>query len=338
MSRRNGWWLALGLIVGASAFVLWLAIRRHDLPARGGERVPAAQSEPPQASGARRENVIALDRGAQARIGLQTKVLAAAQLAPEVKAYGRVLDPTPLLTLAAEVSAAQAASAASSAEYERLRVLHQEDRNASARAVQDAEALARRDRIAVESARARLALSWGNVLAEDDHLPELMRSLIALESLLVRVDLPAGEAVAGEPTAVRLSSVVEERWEDAELLSPAPTVDPLVQGRGFLVLAKGGSLRLRPGSSVMAMLALAGAPQGGVVVPRTAVVRAFGAGWVYVQVGDEEFSRRLIALEYPTQDGWFVTSDFTPGDNVVVAGAQMLLSEELKRQFETEGD
>ncbi len=74
-----------------------------------------------------------------------------------------------------------------------------------------------------------------------------------------------------------------------------------------------------------------GEPLAGVILPRDAVVRAEGAGWVYVlNSAGEAFTRIPIALDHPTEAGWFVTKGVTAGENVVVAGAQQLLSLELK--------
>jgi hypothetical protein len=49
----------------------------------------------------------------------------------------------------------------------------------------------------------------------------------------------------------------------------------------------------------------------------------------YVQVDEGVFSRRVVGLEQPTKDGWFVTDGLAPGESVVVSGAQQLLSTEL---------
>ena len=67
------------------------------------------------------------------------------------------------------------------------------------------------------------------------------------------------------------------------------------------------------------------------IVPRAAVVRMEGSGWVYVLQGNaEDFVRVAVPLDRPAGDGWFVTNGVTASNYVVVTGAQMLLSEELK--------
>ena len=79
-------------------------------------------------------------------------------------------------------------------------------------------------------------------------------------------------------------------------------------------------------------LKVPGAPLDGVVIPREAVVRTKGAGWVYVSDNDtgESFIRTEVALDHPTEAGWFVTQGVVAKDRLVVNGAQQLLSIELK--------
>jgi hypothetical protein len=67
------------------------------------------------------------------------------------------------------------------------------------------------------------------------------------------------------------------------------------------------------------------------------VVRTEGKGWVYVlNEGGEALTRKEIALDRPTETGWFVTRDITASDHVVVTGAQVLLSEELKASIKAD--
>jgi hypothetical protein len=118
---------------------------------------------------------------------------------------------------------------------------------------------------------------------------------------------------------------------DAQFLGPASSVDPQTQGRGFIFLIKSSASRFFPGEAVTGHLKVAGEPLAGVIIPREAVIRTEGAGWIYVLDGSgEAYTRTEIALDHPTETGWFMARGVTANDHVVVTGAQQLLSLELK--------
>jgi multidrug efflux pump subunit AcrA (membrane-fusion protein) len=121
---------------------------------------------------------------------------------------------------------------------------------------------------------------------------------------------------------------------EAQFLGLAPNVDPQMQGRGFLFMVGSNAGRLSPGEAVVGYLKVPGEPLAGVIVPRQAVVRTEGSGWVYVldANGAEAFTRTEISLDHPTDAGYFVGKGVGPGDYIVVNGAQDLLSIELKGQ------
>jgi hypothetical protein len=323
------------LIVAAfSGGLLWS--KYHEAPAASANEAKS-EAKPTEEEGeaphvtrdAKGNVVIAMSDEVQGNLGLQVTNPPPMQMNPEVKGYGRVLDPAPLAALMTELATAQAAYAASSNELARLKTLAGEG-NASTRALQTAEATALRDDLSVQSARERLTLSWGKALAEQPDLPASVRSLSSLETLLVRIDIPVGEALTA-PTGARISTLLGET-ADAALVGPASSVDPQMQGRGFIFKLKSSPLRLAPGEAVVGYLKMPGEPIAGVVVPRDAVVRTEGAGWVYVlQKADAEaFTRTELALDRPTESGWFVTKGLSAGDYIVVKGAQQLLSIEQK--------
>lgn len=70
------------------------------------------------------------------------------------------------------------------------------------------------------------------------------------------------------------------------------------------------------------------APVSGVVIPASAILRHDGKGWVFVQTGENNFSRREIPLDRAV-DGGFFSAEFSATNRVVVTGAQTLLSAEL---------
>lgn len=295
------------------------------------EAAAEKQSEPPSHvhRSTNGQVIVTLDALAQSAAGLRTSALAAAQLTPEMKGFGRVLDVAPLATLVAELTTAEAASQASAEELKRLKGLAAQN-NASIRALQAAEAAAVRDATQVDAAHLRLLAGWGQAIAQRKDLVSLIQDLGSLTSALVEVDLPSGEEPNAPPTGVRLVTMNRETGPvEGEYLGPAPAVTAL-QGRGYLFLVAANSARLAPGAAVTAFMTLPGPPDAGVALPDTAVVRFNGTAWVYRKTADDSFERKEVTLNSPLPGGWFLRRELKPGDTVVTVGAQELLSEELK--------
>jgi multidrug efflux pump subunit AcrA (membrane-fusion protein) len=70
-----------------------------------------------------------------------------------------------------------------------------------------------------------------------------------------------------------------------------------------------------------------GPARDGLIVPRSAIVRADGTLQVWRATGAENFERVPIDAATPVADGWFVPAGgaLKPGDRLVVAGAGTLL-------------
>lgn len=319
--------LVLVLVLAVVGGIIWKKKSGAE-DAKPAEEKPAAEE-----SRVKRDEegrvIIKMDDEVQGNIGVLVAKPAAAKLSPEVKGYGRVLDPTSLATLLTELATAQAAYSASSNELIRMKTLTGQG-NASERALQSGEAAARRDQLAIQSAKDRFSLLWGKQIADQPDLPAFVQSLTSLNAILVRIDLPAGEILKSPPAGARLETLSGNSVE-AEFLGPAPNVDAQNQGRGFIFLIKANALRLLPGEAMTGFLKIPGEPLAGVIVPKGAVVRTEGTGWIYIlNSGGDSFTRMPVSLDHPREAGWFVAHGVTTDDYIVVTGAQNLLSEELK--------
>jgi len=88
---------------------------------------------------------------------------------------------------------------------------------------------------------------------------------------------------------------------------------------------------------VKGILELPGQPLTGVSIPRQAVVRTEGRGWIYIMgAGGDSFTRMEIPLDRPLEGGWFVGSGVSTNDYIVTTGAQTLLSEEQKASLKAD--
>jgi hypothetical protein len=313
-----------GLAFGAA--VTWTLLKHSE---HGAEKKAEELKEESHVLHTNGQTFVRLDKEAQEHAGLKVAPLAGATLKPEVKGYGRVLDPSPLAALLIESAAAGAALDASTKEFQRLKVLHAQDQNVSTRVLEAAEAAVKRDRILLDGVQLKLITAWGAPIASQPDLTAFVRSLAALETALVRVDLPLGEALKKPPNGARIAALAnEESSTEAEFLGPVVSADPQSQGQGYLFLLKKNPLP--PGTAVVGWLTILGQAEDGVMVPRDALVRHNGEVFVYVETGDDMFLRKQIELQHPLPDGWFVSEGLKKGQKIVVTGAQQLLSEELK--------
>ena len=305
---------------------------------RNVETQPASNPTANPESRVRRDTngtvLVVLDAETRKLVGLKTTAIKSIQLPPERKGYGKVLDTSALATLAANLISAEAASKASQAELKRLRALATQN-NASARALESAEAAAARDQAQAESSQLQLMAGWGREIASQTNLPAFVESLSSLETVLVQLTLPAGENLAGVPNRARLIPLAEgAKPVEAQYLGRAPSVDPQTQGEAFLFLVSSNSAGMAPGAAVTGFLTLPGEPQQGLLVPSAAVVRFNGLAWVYRETSEGgAFERVEVILARPYGDGWFTNNRIlSAGDKLVTVGAQQLLSEELKSQ------
>jgi hypothetical protein len=275
----------------------------------------------------------------QKEIGLTIETLKRAVRPIEAEAYGFVLDPAPLSTLNSDLVSARAALDASRAQYRRTRRLYAEQKNASLRDLQSAQAAYLGNRARVETLEHQVSDRWGREIAQMNSRArgELVRALIDRREAIARVTAPVGVALDSAPhraTVVVLGHEAEPL--DARAVYSAPAVVATMQGQAFLLLMATRKFPVRPGIAVTAHIPASGGSEQGVMVPRSAVVRYAGGEWVYCELDGDRFVRREIVPAEITRTGYFVTKSLTPGMRVVAAGAQALLSEELKAQIQRE--
>jgi hypothetical protein len=287
--------------------------------------------------------VIVLDADTQTVLGLQVTALEAAELVPEAKGFGRVLDPAPLAELVVELGRAQLDADASRAALARMKVLKQQD-NASEKAFQAAENSFQQNQMAVSAVWFKIKNSWGEKLAGTagsmvvptgtQRQPDpVLEGILDGSNVLVRVELGSGEHLEGAPDSARLVALGREAWPvQSWFFDTARTVDPHTQSEGLLFLVEADRPKLVPGMAVTAFVKTGEATLPGVELPRSAVVRFNALTWIYIQTGDETFERKEVALDRPLKGGWFVRQELQPGARVVTTGAQQLLSEELQGQ------
>ncbi len=310
--------LLVGLAVGATA--TWLYLKHA-----GGADVPAA-SVNAAAKPEEKPDPLRLPPAKREQAGITLAKPAMTAVAPEVRAYGRVLDAAPLVAIVAESETARAALQASEKELERARKLFQAGGNASAQTVETAEASVARDRASLGSAEARLAVSWGRNVAQN--AAAILDALSKGGGTLVRIDLLPGDQPAPQVREARVS-LAGRPAVMAEIIGPAATADAQVQGVSFLALVRDATLPV--GAALQATLPAAGEAANSLVIPRGAVVYHQGSAWVFVLGEEDTFERKLVTLGRGVEaDRVVVLGGVDADEQVAVTGAEQLLAAELQ--------
>lgn len=275
-------------------------------------------------------------------------------------AADRVNLSTRLAQARATAEEIEATLSASRAALTRARVLNADDKNVSDRVLQEAVA-----KVKTEEARKNAAHEQARLieeaLATDPNSPAVVPlPLIAVQGgevvellanpgeavqsgdpimrvarydrVFARINLMPGDAV---DESIAHSTIVVLGEEDRPLEGErVAIVQSTMQtgARSFLFSIEAGDRNLRPGQAVSAVLPLQGEGEEGIIIPRSAVVRHGGQTWVYIQSADQQFSRHAISLDRSTREGWITTTSFIESDQdrIVVTGAQVILSEEIK--------
>lgn len=292
------------------------------------------------------ESIVTLDPATQMKSGITVIPLEPVSHHGELRAYGMVLQPQDLTDLRnnfaaarARVERTRASLDASRKAYERLKTLRENNRNISDKALQAAEATRRSDEAEARAAEEALRTlegtgrqKWGPVISTWllDGSPDFAR-LLEQQDILIQITLSSGAPVSSLPQ-VALVQTGDGKWISARFVSPSPRTDPRIQGMSFFYLAP-AQAGLLSGMNVIAYLPV-GSEVSGVIVPDSAVVWWQGKAWVYVQKDTGRFARREISTDQPVQNGWFMEKGFPAGDQLVMSGAQLLLSEEFRAQIQ----
>lgn len=308
-------------IVGMLAGLVLGMVGAHWLPESPAKKAEAAKPEEKP-----KENPLQIPPEKRAKAGITLKKPVEVGLTPEVRAFGRVLDPAPLVAIVAEQETARTALAASEKEQQRVQKLFAAGGNATAQAVEAAEAAVLRDRTVLASTRARLLAGWGPALSAKSDL-RFVTEALEKGSSFVRLDVLPGETVA-EAKKARVGTLGSSELFDAEVLGTAPTSDPQIQGASFLAIVRDHPLPA--GATLRATLAGVGELQAVLTVPRSAIVYHQGSAWIYVLGEENIFERKIVTVGRTIGSDVALLSGAEAEEQIVVTGAQQILAAELQ--------
>lgn len=280
------------------------------------------------------------------RAGIKTASLQAVSQALEMSSYGTVVDLAPLfdmrqqyLATLAQHDGAQAKSRESALNLQRTQQLHAQDIVASRR-LQEQQALWQADQASnkavnyqQQSIIATSTLNWGERLTHwfAQRGDQDIKGFLHGKQHVLIVTLPSTTAPASiyiDPQGKRQQAVL------ARLIAYAPRVDPINQAQQAFYLLEGHSLPI--GAQFTVWLADGSKTSQRVLVPESSLVWHLGQALVFVKDQNGQFERRQLADMLPATPGFIASSSLHADDEVVISGAQTLLSEELKSLIPSE--
>jgi hypothetical protein len=300
--------------------------------------------------GSNNQSIMVLDKATQAISGLKTVKLKPASYRSELLSYGMAISIEPLLAIQnqylnalAQERSAQAKLAFAQNHLNRLSYLHREQ-IISTHALQDQQASLQADKAVLNSNDYlkqqiinNAQLVWGEKITSWllHKTNPALTALIRQQSSLLKITFPPESGITRllatifvAPTADRTQATM------AELISAAPQTDAFSQGQQYFYQTD--SKRIKAGMRVSAWIPNQQHSQSGVIVPISAVVWHLGQAFIFVKIGAEQFTHRPLLNYSKISHGYFVNA---PADEeVVVTGAQMLLSQQFKGQIPSEDD
>jgi len=264
-------------------------------------------------------------------LGIATTPARATDYQSHIDGFGMVISLETFAQIYTDIETASAAAAQSAAALGRARKLASGEEAAISReALESAASKAAADQAALALAKRKsdaifgLQAPWNSARDRGKIMEQLSRGRV----VLVHVTFPLGSLNGARPHDIDISRIGPNAhgWHTKSIWS-APA-DPTVPGSGFFAMLEGADLA--QGEHVAAATGT-GEHLDGVWIPQSALLLSEGDTWAYVETGSGHFARVRIDISRPDNAGYVLKSDagIASGQNVVVAGAALLLSREL---------
>jgi hypothetical protein len=260
-------------------------------------------------------------------VGIRVEQPLPLKSAPQIEAFGTVLDPVSLVADLGRLESTRAAATAAGAEAARLERLYHDEAQASLKAWQSAQSQAVEAEAQATAAAVSFRLQWGPLASWSAARRQgLLVALSAGTQALLRAEVP-GSHVSGA-VGPRALLDIDGVNVSAQVLGTLPRAAPQSQSTGWLLEIGAAPAGLGPGARVAVRLQ---APAiAGLMVPAAALLYAEHGTYVYRQLPEGEpgaFHYESVAVKPLVRvgDAWLVQG-LSHGDQVVVRGAGVLWS------------
>ncbi len=266
-----------------------------------------------------------------------------------------------LTKVKADLAAARVAQATSTAMYVREKSLYAQNKAVSLQQVQaaqsalaDAQARVRADEQSIVAIAHQLKTKTGGFLplpifqngiitqvlahpGEAVAANQPLLKIVNFHTLVAAVALPASDSgkVAME-TEIRVRALGHQHWIRAKPLTLAPRADRQTRGLSVLYLIDNPGA-LRPGMAITALMPKAAKAVAMTIIPRTAVIWWRGERWIYTARSGGLFAMHELINPETVPEGYAEKTGFLPARDIVIKGAQLLLTIKLSSTIKKSG-
>src|SRR5947199_314910 len=224
---------------------------------------------------------LSLTSSQEQAVGIRVEQPLALRSAPQIEAYGTVLDPVALANDMGRVETTRVAAAAAEAEATRLEHLYRDDAQVSLKASQAAQAQSAEASAQARAAALGFSLQWGPLASwSAGQRRALLEALTHGGQVLVRADVPAHPL--GSTVDRHAVVVIDGVNVSARVLGPLPRTDGPAQTAGWLLQLERTPGALGPGARIE--VRLQAAATAGLLGARLDVFPDFAPPHVLVQV------------------------------------------------------
>jgi len=158
---------------------------------------------------------------------------------------------------------------------------------------------------------------------------------------LIKITIPSEQLTTQPSKKINVKSVNNPNNKiEVYFLDKAPLIDKSLQGKSYFYFTNSNKLSI--GEKVIAynVSTQNKKEQNMLFIPQSGVVWSDGQPWVYIRISSNgTFIRRPLDEIQEIENGWTIKEGIIKsGDQIVINGAQLLLSEEFKYQIKNENE
>lgn len=300
---------------------------------------------------------VVISKALQINSGIKTEKIKVATHAKTITSYGNVLSMDSLIEqknklneIKNQIDILKNEFIRDKRNYERFKSLNEDNKNISDKALLESQVAYETTKFNLTKSQAltdgleqNIRTQWGDKILDMIKSPDknnILDFLLHDKARLIRITL-SSNFTNDVPKEISLS-LIDNPSDNfiAKYLSDAPQLDKNLQGKTYFYVSFNNQLRFDSRLIVsVSQSNFSNDTYKLLFIPKESIVWNAGKAWIYIKTATDKFIRKSIDTSNEDNDGWIIIEDqIKENDEIVLSGAQLMLSEEFKYQIKNEND